>query len=271
MRAIVVQNLTLGLVAVALFTYLLIDSRTAAQNLANHQANTGYWLLAVFVLLAVFNARKRLSMIPVIRAALWLRLHVVGGILPLALFWLHTGTLWPSGLYEQILALMFYVITINGALGYILQRVYPHYLTQTGLEIIYERIPTELAALRKEAEELVLECADKTGSDTLARHYADTMGWFFRRPRFFFSHVTFSRRSSHWLHSQSAALRRYLNDAEAGYLHRLDALAETKNLIDLHYTYQSVMKRWLLFHVPLAVALLVLAVWHLIVVSVYAL
>jgi peptidoglycan biosynthesis protein MviN/MurJ (putative lipid II flippase) len=66
-------------------------------------------------------------------------------------------------------------------------------------------------------------------------------------------------------------VRRYLNDDERKYLDDLSQLAQQKDRIDLHYTLQGAMKRWLLVHVPLTVALMVLSFWHLLVVNVYSL
>ena len=51
---------------------------------------------------------------------------------------------------------------------------------------------------------------------------------------------------------------------------KLQTLAETKNKIDIHYALQTVMKRWLLIHVPLTVAVLMLVVWHVLLVHAYA-
>src|SRR3989442_518863 len=108
--------------------------------------------------LAAFNARKNLSMMPFARASTWLRLHFVGGILAVALLWLHTGTVWPQGRYEQALAGLFYLISLSGLMGYALQRIYPKQLTDTGVEIIFEKIPAELCNLREQAEAIVLAC-----------------------------------------------------------------------------------------------------------------
>ena len=69
----------------------------------------------------------------------------------------------------------------------------------------------------------------------------------------------------------TAAVKRYLNEAETGYLMKLQALAETKNKLDIHYALQTVMKSWLLFHLPLTLAVLMFALWHVLLVHAYAL
>ena len=62
-------------------------------------------------------------------------------------------------------------------MGYFIEKIYPRRLTGTGIEIIYERIPIELADIRDECERLILECTKTTKSDTVARYYVETFDW----------------------------------------------------------------------------------------------
>ena len=259
------------LAAGVVFDLLLLESDSIRVNLGSAAELTGYWLFGVMVFLALFNLRKKLSMIPLGPAAIWLALHTIGGLLALALYLLHTKTLWPHGIYEQALAVLFYLTVASGIFGYAVQKIYPPRLTQSGVEVIFERIPAHVSELRIQAEELVLKCTEETRVDTLGRHYLDTMAWFFDRPRFFLSHIVGSQKGRQWLRQQDANVRRYLNEDESRHLDALTELAVLKNRIDLHYALQSIMKRWLLVHLPLTAALMTLAVWHLLVVNVYAL
>jgi hypothetical protein len=258
--------------AVILFAIPMLWARQLQTHLGRPALVTGWWLFVVMLFLCAFNARKKLAMLPLGRASTWLAWHVTGGFLTLALFWLHTGGLWPLGLYEQVLAALFYALNFSGIIGWVMQRVYPRQLGDTGLEIIYERIPADLASLRESAEALVLECTRETGSDTLARHYLETLHWFFRRPRFFANHALFGgKKARAWVGRQCDAVRLYLNDAERGFLDRLSALADRKADVDFHYTTQTLMKRWLLVHVPLTALVVLLVLWHILLVSIYAL
>ena len=261
----------LVLIVFALAAALALHGHRIRLELGQPAVLTGWLLVAVMVFLSLFNVRKKFSMLPLGNAKTWLKLHVSGGILALFFFWIHTGSLWPLGRYEQILALLFYLITVNGIVGYILQKIYPGHLTQTGLEVIYERIPAEIAEIRERAEALVLECTQVTGVETLARYYLETLDWFFRRPRFFATHMVGRQRARHWLRQRFAVVRRYLNDAENSYMMKLQVLAETKNKIDVHYTLQTILKYWLLVHVPLTAAVLVFVIWHILLVHAYAL
>ena len=230
---------------------------------------TGYLMLGTMIFLALFNVRKRLSMLVLGNASTWLTLHVVIGVFALAVYWLHTRTIWTGGMYEKALAILFYLTVLSGIVGYVIQRFYPRLMTQTGIEVIFERIPLYISELRQEA--LVLECCDKTRVDTLGRHYLESYQWFFSRPRFTFNHIVGSQRSRQWLKHQDEVVRRYLNEDERKYLDDLSRLARQKERIDLHYTLQGAMKRWLLVHIPLAAALMVLSFWHFLVVNVYSL
>ncbi len=150
--------------------------------------------------------------------------------------------------------------------------MYPRQLSDTQVEVIYERIPAEVAQLREKAESLVMNCTRETGSDTLARHYLETLHWFFRQPRFFANHAFFGgKKARAWYRQQCDAVRLYLNEAERDFLDLLTLLAERKTEVDFHYAAQTLMKRWLLLHVPLTAVVVLLVVWHLLLVHIYSL
>ncbi len=260
-----------ALFVVGLYLLVAFLSWETEASLGNPSLITGYSLLCIMAVLASFNLRKRLSMLPLMRARWWTVAHICGGILVLGVFWLHTGTIWPQGLYEQALALAFYLVSLSGLAGVALQRLQPSRLTQTSTEIIYERIPNELALLRLRAEELVLKCTKTTGHDTLARYYTESLQWYFCAPRFVASNLRGSQRAEFWLEQRFATVLRYLNKDEGVYLEQLRALAEEKVDIDVHYAGQQVLRAWVFVHVPAATAVLTLAVWHLLLVHIYAL
>ena len=177
--------------------YIRIDNALGDTSLL-----TGYVLYASLVFLALFNLRKRLSMVPLAVLPHGLRLHIVIGLLSVVLFWLHTGTFWALGLYEQVLMLLFYGACLTGIIGYAIQRIIPARLIQTEYEVLFERIPGEIAEIRAEVESLILRCTDVSGADTLARHYTETADWYFRQPRFLLSHVFGTQAGEHWLHQK---------------------------------------------------------------------
>jgi len=261
----------LAATAAALFGAVLYGTVRTRLSLGEPALVSGYALLALALLLAAFNLRKRLNPVARAPAASWKRLHVVGGSLALALFWLHVGAFWPIGPYERALAVLFYGVTASGLFGYACQQFYPRRLAQTGVEVIFERVPDEIAALRERAEAAVLACTETHHSNTLARFYVETFQWFFRKPRFLLSHLWGGQRAAYWVAQQLTSARRYLGPKEHAYLDELGDLAHAKARLDLHYAVQGLLKIWLHVHVPVAAGMLVLALWHTLIVNIYRL
>ena len=237
---------------------------------ASTRFTSGYCLIGLIVFLAIYNPRKRLSMLPIGKASVWLTIHLVGGLFSLALFWVHIGSIWPIGSIDRALAALFYLVCASGVVGYAFQLWLPGRLAQSRPEYIYERIPAEVATIRAQVEKEVLAAAAESGSDTLSRDYLDTMAWYFARPRFFWNHIIGGRRAELWMERHVATIARYLNETERTHLVRIGQLGVEKRRVDLQYAMQSLLKRWIMFHVPLAAAMLALAFWHLIIVHVFA-
>jgi alkylhydroperoxidase family enzyme len=221
--------------------------------------------------LGLFNLKKRLVALPLGTTRAWMVAHGVLGAISIPLYLQHTGGLWPGGFYERAIALCFYTVMLSGIVGYGLQRLLPRRLAHLDHEVIYERIPSEVFALRERVEALVMKGVQDAASDTLGRYYLESLHWFFRQPRFFLNHLMGSGRSLRWIGGHVTALRRYLNEAERAVLGEIEQLALRKNQLDAHYALQSVLKLWLFVHVPAAVLLLGLAFWHLLVVNIYVL
>ncbi|MBN35848.1 MAG: hypothetical protein CMM46_13960 [Rhodospirillaceae bacterium] len=236
--------------------------------LGHPEIETGWLLLASIVFLALYNIRKKLSMLPLGRSSYWLVVHVVVGIGVIIVYALHARTLWPSG-YELLLALLFYAVVLSGIAGYILQRVLSTALTKIQNEFIWERIPGDLYELRRQAEEIIMECAEKTGSEVLPRLYRENLHWYFRKPRFAISSLFVANTANFWLRHHIDSVSIYLQGEEHDYCSRLQALAYLKIDLDRSYTLQRLLKVWLLVHVPATYAFLVLVIWHVILVHVY--
>ncbi len=265
------KNISLvSVFALIVFAVVWFSARKMDLVFLESSIMTGYTLFSVILFVALFNIRKKLSMIPLAKASTWLVFHVAGGLLCIALFWLHTKTLWPRGVFEGFFAASFYLVSLSGIAGYILQRVNARKLTDTGIEVIYERVPAELAEIRERVEEIVVECTENTGSDILANHYLDTLSWYFRKPRFYISSVFGLGGGGVWLRTKAATVKRYLSDEELAYFNQIEDLANLKLLVDVHYSHQDLNKKWLLVHLPLSVAMLVMVLWHLLLVEVYA-
>ena len=258
----------MGLAAL-LFLVTWVWTLQIESTLENPAMANGWILFGIMAFLALFSARKRLPFLPLAPASFWFQLHSIGGFLVLFLFWLHTDGVGAKGLYGQVLTALFYITSLSGILGLVIEKVYPRQLTCSGVEVIYERIPGEIAEIREEVESQVLKCTDETGSSTLAEHYLETLRWYFQKPRFFINNVFGSHLSQHWVRQQCMILERFLNEKERLYLDRVYNLAEKKRKIDFHYALQTVLKTWLLVHIPFAGAVMAMVLWHLILILVF--
>lgn len=231
---------------------------------------TGWILLALVAALALYGVRRRLPMLPLGRASIWLSAHVVLGVAATGTYAIHVGTAWPTGAADRALALLFIVVVASGIVGHALQAILPARLARSGPELIYERIPAEIARLREAAEAALLEAAGAAGHETLAGYYAQTLAWYFERPRFALSHVFGGHGAEAWEKRCLGAVDKLLSPEERPQLATLVELCRRKRAVDAQYALQSLLRAWTFVHAPAATAFVVMAAWHTLIVHVYA-
>lgn len=263
------KNWTFWIASFLILLFLMVWTSQAELKYGFPSIVTGWSLFGVLIALSLFNIRKKITSFPLANSSSWLNMHLPVGFLTLGIFWLHTGAQWPLGIYEKFLAFLFYMTILTGILGLVAQRSFPRRLTQSGAEYIFERIPMEIIDIQTKAKELLLTCTQETKRDTLATQFMDHLDWYFQRPRFFLNHILDGNKGETWVHQQFSNIESILNPQERTYLQKLLALANIKRTIDLHFSLQAVLKWWVLFHLPLAAALVTLAAWHLLVIYVY--
>ncbi|HVT28157.1 MAG TPA: hypothetical protein VHE81_09085, partial [Lacipirellulaceae bacterium] len=156
-----------------------------------------------------------------------------------------------------------YLATIaSGVVGLYLTRTIPRQLSRVGQEVIYERIPVLHLAVRRQANEAVLDSVAASGASTLADFYVARLYDFFNRSRetrYFLRPTTARRRS---LMHDLQSVRRYLSDQEQPACERLFALLRHKDDLDFHQARQRLLKTWLFVHIGLTYALVVFALLH---------
>lgn len=258
------------LAAAALLAALAIWRYSAGGVFSNPDLSTGCILLAASLGLGLYGVRRRLPMLPLGRASTWLTVHVIGGFATVGLYVLHVGTLWPAGFVDQALALSFATVFASGVVGHGLQALLPARLNRVGDELIYERIPGEIARLRAAAESTIVESASTSGHETLSTYYAQTLAWYFEKPRFALQHVLGTRAAEAWEQHKIGAVERVLADEERPYLETLSQICRRKRGADAQYALQGLLRAWTFVHVPAATGFLVLALWHTVLATVYA-
>jgi hypothetical protein len=260
-----------GIISLVLFGVLFYQTEEMLSGLEDPTVVSGWALIALMVLLALINTRKKLIAFNLGRIKNWLAFHIAGGFLAVAIFLLHTGSLFPLGLYEQLLAVLFWLVSITGVWGVVITMFFPRRLTEDNdTEITYENVPSVIFEIRKLAEAELLACTEESGQSTLSQHYGETLDWFFKRPRFYLNHIMGGKKAFSWIRRQGTVVERYLSEKETGYLNRIIELAERKAVTDKHYACQDIMRKWLLVHIPLSIALLGMSVWHILLIHVYS-
>jgi hypothetical protein len=248
---------TLALGALLLLVYSLFGFRFPRLVFVS-----GWTLLALMLFLAAYNGRKKLPFLPLSSSETWLEIHIYGGLLAALVFGMHMSFRVPTGVFENILALLFVLVTLSGIAGLWITRIFPKRLTARGGEVILERIPFERRALQLRARDLAITAVDKTRSTTVADFYAANLETFFIRPANFWSHLVESKIRPSRLLNQVNEMKRYLNEEERQIMTEMGRLMEAKITLDYHYSLQMALKLWLFIHIPLTYGLLVFSAVH---------
>jgi len=223
---------------------------------------SGWSLMALILLLAGYNLRKKLPMVPLGSSSAWLQLHIYAGCLTGVLFLVHVGYRLPNGGLESVLTVLYLAVFLSGIAGLILSRVLAARLTSQGEEVLFERIPVFVRRIRDEVQQLVLDCIEKTETSMVPGFYRERLQPFFARPRFLLHHLVHSLRPYQSMLLEIRAQDRYLNEQEREVMREIEERFRLKNALDYQYTLQAMLKYWLFVHVPLTYALLVFAAAH---------
>jgi len=239
----------------------------------------------------LLNARKRVPTWNVGKAETWLKGHIWLGLLavPLALF--HSG-FHLGGSLAAALMIVFVVVTLSGVFGLVLQQFLPRLMSVAAPgETIYEQIPHVIETLRLDAYETVAAVCGPIAEAEAERGQSEAIQSDPRRAR-----QVLGRQPAAAPAEGSAPLRRFYLETVRPFLMgdgRHGSLADARQaerLVQgllrllppvLHdaagdlvaiaaerrdYAVQARLHRWLhgwlLLHVPLAAALLVLLVAH---------
>lgn len=224
---------------------------------------SGWVLITGVVFLVAFQLRKKLSVLPFGRLALWTRIHIFVGVTSGFLFLCHINFQWPNGFLDRILFSIFVLTFISGVIGWFFSRLIPKQLAGVHLVVVSEDIPFKIAQIKEQAHGRLLEAIEKTRSDSLLSFYDRRLEPFLSQPNFFWFR---SRRPSRYLADlakECHEIRRYLNTEEHQTLDYFLDLARQKDDLDYLFSGDRILKTWLIVHLPLSYILILLALIHL--------
>jgi len=249
---------------------------------------------SAFMLFAgLLGARKKVPIWRIGRTQAWMRGHLWLGFISYPLIFLHSGFRFGVGLTRGLMWL-FTVVFVSGIVGAILQHFMPRLTTQRiPLETIYEQIGRVRVQLVDEATALVNEAAaalqgnvsQATEQQLAAAASAGTMGGltvasgmqvdeeasvelqnFFDREMQPYLSQGGSRNRTLGERGRAQAMFQQLRVLLPANLHStvddLENICEEKRELDQQARYHRILHGWLLVHIPLSYAVLLLGTFH---------
>ncbi len=253
------HNLVILIITLLVLAYWV---RWQKLTLRHDTFTTGYLLISMVGFLALYNLRKKITMLPIGTSASWLQFHIYVGLASIFLFGMHLSWHLPNGIMDVTLALIYSLTAASGVYGIYITRKYPKQLARVGEEVIYERIPYFRHQIKAEAEEVMLRAISTSGVTTLADFYTENIAMYLAHPRGLRYYLWPSTALRRLLLDKLTDLRRYLSDDERICCEHLFALVRKKDDLDFHSARQSLLKIWLFVHITLTYMLVILATVH---------
>jgi hypothetical protein len=240
---------------------------------------------ALMIYAGLLGARKKVAIWRIGRAQTWMRGHIWLGLLSLPLILFHGGFAF-RGPLTAVLMWLFFIVIGSGIVGALVQHYLPRIMTsRIPMETIYEEIPHVRAQLREEADQLVATVCGPIGeaidgSALTEQQSASAVGTlvdieqedrarfreiYLGKVRPFLSdpeaknlELCDPRRSAEVFE----ALRRLLVAPVHPVLKDLENICEEEHQLSRQARIYHWLHAWLLVHVPLSIALLVLGAVH---------
>ena len=223
---------------------------------------SGLALLALMLVLTLFNARKKLPFLPLIKASHWTQFHIYTGFLSVFLFVLHTGWNWPSGGLETGLFVLFWTVSVSGIAGLILTRWLPGVMARSGESLTFENIPKFETRLRREVEESVCEGEENHAASAVGELYLNKLSDYFK-PRcaatFFLGRPGRFRIRAH---RELDKVSRYLDEDGLAVLDNIRKKVDLKHNLDVQKSAQWLLRFWLFIHIPVTYGLIITSLVH---------
>jgi len=238
---------------------------------------------AFMIFAALLGARKRVPVWRIGRAQTWMRGHLWLGLLSLPIVVFHSGFRYGHGLTAVLMTLLIIVVA-SGLFGAALQHYMPRMITrEVTMETIYEEIGHVRAQLLEEADELINKTAvapEKPAEQSAAAgpaenaaiaavavvdvaaplrsFYDNELKPFLEKPTARGSALGDAARAS----SAFVQLRTLVPAALHTTIDDLENICEEERQLTLQGRLHVWLHGWLLLHIPLSLALILLGVIH---------
>ncbi len=241
---------------------------------------------AMMVFAGLLAARKKVPIWRVGRAQTWMRGHLWLGLLSFPLILFHAGLVF-GGSLTRLMMWTFVVVVISGVVGAALQHYLPRLMfVRVPMETIFEQIPHVRTQLLVEADGIVSDAcgalavvtnpeAERTQASasklqTAVRIDADDSAplreFYMREMRPFIAEPEKDHPLAEKAHADQvfAKLRTFVPPAFHTPLGDLENICEEERQLSRQRRMHAWLHGWLLTHIPLSFALLVLAIIHIV-------
>jgi hypothetical protein len=275
---------TVALAIVSTIAYILYAVETPGGPRGGSALGLTFGIVgyAMMLFAGLLGARKRVPTWRLGRAQNWLRGHIWLGLLSLLLILYHGGFAF-RGPLTLLMMILFFIVIGSGILGAAIQHYIPSFMTaRVPLETIYEEIPHVRAQLREEADQLAIaicgpldkgpqaeaETDEQAQTVLVEIEYDDRERFrevylhkvrpYFEDPEMANAELANPLRSGETFE----ALRRLLGPPMHNVLDDLQNICEEEQQLSRQIRIYRWLHGWLLVHVPLSIALLVLGAVH---------
>jgi hypothetical protein len=269
--------------AIAVATYLPYSLKGKVSGGSAMGLTYGILGFAFMVFAGLLSLRKKFPIWRIGRAAAWMRGHLWLGVLSFPLILLHGGFHF-GGLLTRVLMWMFVVVFASGILGALLQHYLPAWQTEKlPMETIYEQIDRVQEQLGQEAWKIVEQAgsaleramaaaaganwdatvasglaADEKVSAELKQFYRGQVEPFLDKKGTHKSALAEEQRARAMFRQMRILLPPGLHSA----IDDLENVCEEKRQLDQQRRMHRLLHGWLLVHVPLSYAVLLLGAIH---------
>lgn len=286
-----VGTLIIGGVGYAIYSAMSVRGPSGGSAVGLIYGIVGY---ALMLFAGLLGLRKKFPIWQVGRATTWMRGHLWLGLLAFPLILFHAAFSLGAGALTRALMVLFIVVVASGVLGAVLQHFIPRLMTErVSLETIYEQIDSVRIQLVDEAEKIVTDLRSALEGDLSfigAKERAMSASAGTRGGLSFASGLGANDRTSEIVGEFfEKDLRPFLLQAKGGHspladkaqatgmfgqlriqiprnywpkLTDLESLCDEKRGLDRQRRMHHVLHGWLLVHIPISYALLLLAAIH---------
>jgi hypothetical protein len=275
-RPWVIATVALAIVSTVAYILYAVETPSGPRGGSAIGLTFGIVGYAMMLYAGLLGARKQVPTWRIGRAQTWMRGHLWLGLLSLLLILYHAGFAF-RGPLTLVMMLLFFIVIGSGILGAAVQHYVPSLMTtRVPLETIYEEIPHVRAQLRDEADQLATticgpldrEASEQSQSVLVEIEHDDRQRFrevylskvrpYLANPEPPSAELADPLRSSETFE----ALRRLLAPPIHSVLNDLENICEEEQQLSRQIRIYRWLHAWLLVHVPLSIALLVLGAIH---------